>query len=372
MGVKVVKHKRLYRSICIVFYHGKLWLGFICLLLLTLSCSNAPYRGGDALGADEFVMDSYRIRQGKFSILEMQGQEPLELSPEYLKTYTDVIHEGDVLIISLFHPTRTDLIAAFASLSASVGFKVNEGKIVLPDLEPINVQGLTLEDARVKIQTLYQQQIRDIQVFLTFKDRIERKVELAGLVNVPTIPVDGRMRLFETLAIAKVPYNANFFKSYVVRDEKMIPVDLYKLMRDGDMSQNIVMRGGDKIFIAEASDSTIMVLGEVGKERVVDVPSGFMTLRKALAEAGGIPFTGDKSYIQVIRGNVLHPKIYSLNWQHVIHLPSDSMLLIPGDIVYVAAKPITEWNRFVSQILPTLIGIDLVSKGVKAIGVNVP
>ena len=152
----------------------------------------------------------------------------------------------------------------------------------------------------------------------------------------------------------------------------MLPVDFYKLIKEGDMSQNVVMRGGDKIYIADAEDSTIMVLGEVGKECSLNIPNGFMTLRKALAEAGGIPYTGDKSYIQVIRGNVLHPKIYTLNWKHVIHLSNDSMLLIPGDIVYVAAKPLTEWNRFVTQVLPTLIGFDLISKGVKSIGVNLP
>jgi polysaccharide export outer membrane protein len=136
------------------------------------------------------------------------------------------------------------------------------------------------------------------------------------------------------------------------------------------MSQNIVMRA--------ATRSTLRMLrrplswfSEVGKERVVDLPNGFMTLRQAIAEAGGIPYTGDKGYIQVIRGNILQPKIYTLNWRHVIHLPSDSMLLIPGDIVYVAATPLTEWNRFVSQILPTLIGFDLVTKGIKTVGVNV-
>ena len=47
-----------------------------------------------------------------------------------------------------------------------------------------------------------------------------------------------------------------------------------------------------------------MVLGEVNKERVVDLPNGFMTLRHALAEAGGIPFTGDRAYIQIIRGGI--------------------------------------------------------------------
>lgn len=328
--------------------------------------------GKDTVGADEFVMDSYKIRQGKFSILQLEGKNYAELSPDLLSEYQDVIKNGDVLYIAVFHPSRSDISAAIEAIGSTVGFRVNNGIVRLPDLEPISVEGLTLEEASQRIQSLYSSQIRDVQVFLSYKDRLERKVELAGLVMLSTIPIDGRIRLFETLSKAKVPPHANLFKSYVVRDNQMLPVDLYKLLKEGDMSQNIVMRGGDKIYIADPSASTLMVLGEVGKERLVDVPNGFMTIRQALAEAGGIPFTGNKSYIQVIRGNILNPKIYTVTWDHVIHLPSDSMLLIPGDIIYVAASPITNWNRFMSQLLPTFVNIDLIRQGIKGIGVNVP
>lgn len=349
-----------------------MYLLIICTFLMLVSCGNPPYTGKDVLGADEFVMDSYKIREGKFSILQLEGKPYSELSPDLLKEYKDIIQEGDVLEIAIYHPTRSDIASAVQSIGNTVGYRVIEGKVRLPDLEPIEVQGLTLEEARQKLQNAFTGQIKDVQVFLAYQDRIERKVELAGLVFQSTIPVDGRIRLFETLSVAKVPPNANFFKSYVIRENRLLPVDLFKLIKEGDMSQNIVMQGGDKIYIAEPSASTLMVLGEVGQERVVELPNGFMTLRQALAEAKGIPYTGNKSYIQVIRGNILHPKIYTLTWDHVIHLPNDSMLLIPGDIVYVAATPITEWNRFVTQLLPTFIGIDLISKGIKSIGVNVP
>jgi polysaccharide export outer membrane protein len=341
-------------------------------LIVLLGCGNIPYRGRDVVGADEFVMDSYQIRQGKFSILQLEGKSFPELSPELLNEYQDVIMERDVLYVAVYHPTRSDITAAVDAIGSKVGFPVYEGKIRLPDLEPVSVQGLTLEQAAEQIQKLYNAQIRDIQVFLSYKDRLERKVELAGLVALAAVPVDGKLRLFETLSKARVPPQANLFKSYVIRDQTVVPVDLFKLIKEGDMSQNIVMRGGDKIYIADPSASTLMVLGEVGKERLVDVPSGFMTVRQALAEAGGIPYTGNKSYIQIIRGNILNPKIYTITWDHVIHLPSESMLLIPGDIVYVAATPITNWNRFMSQLLPTFVNIDLITKGIKSIGVNVP
>jgi polysaccharide export outer membrane protein len=324
------------------------------------------------LGAAEFVMDSHKVSEGKFAVLEMEGKFVGELPASLLNEYKDGIHDGDVLQIAVYHPTRSDIAASVQSIGSTVGYRVSEGKVVLPDLPPIEVQGLTLEEARKRLEEKYREQIQDICVFLSYKDRIERKVELAGLVHVPNIPVDGRLRLFETLAIARVPPQANLFKSYVVREGLMLPVDLYKLIKNGDMSQNIVMNGGDKIYIADASASTVMVLGEVGKERAIDIPNGFLTLRQAIAEAGGINSSGDKAYIQIIRGNIQHPKIYTLHWQHVVRLPSDSMLLIPGDIVYVAATPIAEWNRFVNQLLPTFIGLDLVTKGIKNVGVNVP
>ena len=347
-------------------------VAFFIVLSVAMSCTNPPYRGGDVLGAEEFVMDSYRIREGKLSILQMEGKDFEELSPDLLQEYQDVINNGDVLQIVVYHPTRNDLVESVQKIGQIVGFRVYEGKVYLPDLPPVHVEGLTLQQAQGEIENRYREQINDVSIFITYRDRILRKVELAGLVQVPNIPVDGRLRLFETLSIARVPTNANLFKSYVVRDNTLLPVDLYKLLKEGDMSQNVVMYGGDKVYIADPSASNLMVLGEVGKERVVDVPDGFMTLRKAIGEAGGILSSGDKAYIQIIRGNILHPKIYTLNWEHVVRLPNDSMLLIPGDIVYVAARPLSEWNRFVNDLLPTFIALDLITKGIKSVGIEVP
>lgn len=328
--------------------------------------------GKDVYGADEFVLDSYKIREGKLSILELEGAVVEPLNKDLLEEYKDTICEDDVLQIALFHPKRSDLVAAIQAIGQTVGFRVADQKIRLPDLPPIAVAGLTLEEAREKIQSLYSHQIRDMEVFLAYKDRIVKKVELAGLVSACSVPVDGKIRLFDVLSKAKVPPEANLFKSYVEREGKLLPVDLVKLLREGDMSQNIVMRGGDKIYIAQPSAASLMVMGEVSCERVINLPFGSMPLRHALAEAGGILITGDKSYIQIIRGNVAHPKIYTLSWEHVIHLPNDSLLLMPGDIVFVAAKPIAEWNRFISQLIPSLGGVESVGKGCSSWGLIAP
>ncbi|MBA3721060.1 MAG: polysaccharide biosynthesis/export family protein [Parachlamydiaceae bacterium] len=333
----------------------KSYLSLLLLLLFCASCSR-PCHDYDVYGADEFVIDSYKIRQGKSAILDMEGIDVGELPCEAMDEYQDVIAEDDILNIALYHPKRTDVVSAVEFINRTIGFRVSNGKVDFPDIPPVVVAGLTLEEARLKIQECYQEHIQNMEVFLNYRERLSRKVELTGAVEKPVIPVDGKIRLYEILAIARVPNNANFFKSYVVRDGQQLPVDLYQLMNQGDMTQNIVMMGGDKIFIASPSDSTVMVMGEVGMPRAVNLPYGSLSLREAIVSAGGIPFTGNRDCIQVIRGNLQNPKIYVLSWDHIVHLPNDSLLLMPGDTIYVSEKPITQWNRFIDQLLPSCIG----------------
>lgn len=339
-----------------------------CLFLSLCITSCSPYCGYryGKEGAQEFVLDSYQISQGKFSILELEGLCVDCLPPEFLLEYEDRIDEDDILNIALFHPTRKDLVEAVGYVGQSVGYRVVNGQIFLPILDGVCVKGLTLNEARMQIQALYMQEISNVDVFIEYAERLHSKVELSGAVKIPEIPINGRIRLYEVLSLAGVPPDANLFKSYVVREGMLLPVDLYKLVHEGDMSQNIVMWPRDKIFIADPLASTVLVMGEVGLTRVIPVPHGSISLREAIAASGGIPFTGDKRCIQVIRGNIINPKIYTLSWNHITYLPNDSLLLMPGDTVYISEKPITKWNRFIEQLLPSSLLIDL---GIKTRGV---
>lgn len=338
-----------------------LFRAFIFLILLSLFSCSRPCCDYPVYDACEFVTDSFLIRQGKNAILELEGYEVGDIPNEAMLEYKDEIDEDDILNIVIYHPTRRDLMDAFNYINSTVGgFKVTQGQVDLPDIPPVKVIGLTLDEAKNRLQSHLSEEIKDIELFITYRDRLTRKVELTGMVSTPTVPVDGKVRLYEVIAKAHIPANANLFMSYVMREGCALRVDLYKLINEGDMSQNIVMRGGDKIYIANPSDATVMMLGEVRSPMPVMIPYGFISLREALVAAGGIPYTGDKNCIQVIRGNLPCPKIYTLSWQHVVHLPNDSLLLMPGDTVYVSTTAIREWNLFIDQLLPSFGGVQTI------------
>jgi polysaccharide export outer membrane protein len=324
---------------------------FVFANLFNLSSCVAPVYENTTYDIEEFTLDSQQIAQGKFAILALEEKESV-CYPDSHFLSDDIVIEGDELSITLYCPERPDRMLAVETINARTGFRVCNGNICLPHLPSLEVTGLTLNEVRDRLQTAYCEQLPHARVFVNFHKRRERIVQIIG-ANLPMVAVDGRMRLSEVLAKADLSPYANLFKSYVMRNGEQLPLDLYKLVHEGDESQNIVMQGGDQIFIANARDASVMVMGEVGQPIVVPVPYGFISLREALAIASGIPFTGNKNCIQVIRGDLTRPKIYSLAWNDMMRIPNRSLLLMPGDVVVISERPITQWNRFIDQLQPS-------------------
>lgn len=328
------------------------------LLFVLVSCSEISWRQYNVSGPDEFIAESSFLQEGKIGIQMLNNECVAPLPGGSLLSYEDVIYEDDLLNVALYHPSRFDLMQSIQFLSNQIGgFQVKEGMICLPDIQPVVVAGLTLSEAKEKLTCCYREQVKDVEIFLSFKERSLQKVEITGLTERPFIPVDGRMRLYEVLALAHLSPQANLHSSYVIRDGVKLNIDFVKLLKEGDMSQNVVMRGGDKIYIAAPNECCVFVMGEVLTPGVFPLYTGSMSLREALLLAHGIPFTGNKQRIHIIRGNLECPKIFIISWNYMLTQPNENLLLMPNDIVYVSQKPITQWNLFLKQLEPSLFAI---------------
>ena len=332
-------------------------------ILLTLSSCVPPVYENTTFGIKEFTTDSKQIKKGKYAITTplppFSNSDPLNLSLEETEkwnTLTDKkelkVINGDELSITLYCPRRPDFVIAFETINGRLGFCVNEGLLSLPSLPPIDVEGLTLIEIKELIQKAYQEQLPDVTIYVNFKKKRERFVQVIGAKH-SIIALNEEMRLNEVLAKAKLSPYANLFCSIVTRNGIQLPVDLYRLIHEGDSTQNIVMEEGDQIFIANVTAASVMVTGEVIRPLVIPIPYGFISLREALGIASGIPFTGDKSSITVIRGDLVKPKIYTLAWKEILHVPNEALLLMAGDIVFISENKITQWNRFINQIQPS-------------------
>ncbi|MCB1114551.1 MAG: hypothetical protein KDK62_07335 [Chlamydiia bacterium] len=332
----------------------------ILLVLLLSACAPKTFTPCyQVFGPEEFAAESDLIaKEGKFGIEALEGKTFCDLTEEDFQSKSFCLDDGDKVQITLFLPGREDLVNNIQCLSERIGgFKVEGGEIELPGFEPVYVKGLSVKEARAKMKASFQEEVKGIDLFISVRDAGKGKVELLGMVQHDHIDIGGSTRLFEVLSKARIAPDANLYASYVLRDDAPLKVDLNRLIREGDMSQNVVMRSGDKIYIAHGLEKTALVMGEVRQPKPIPLVSGSTSLREAIALSGGIPFTGDERHIYVIRGDICQPQIYMLSMCQILQENNKRMLLIPGDVVYVSEKPITRWNHFLTQIQPTLTAV---------------
>jgi polysaccharide export outer membrane protein len=115
-----------------------------------------------------------------------------------------------------------------------------------------------------------------------------------------------------------------------------------------------MLRNGDVVRVLSREESKVFISGEVTAPRSLPMRNGRLSLNEALGEAGGInPVTGDAKKVYVIRRNIQESVVYQLdaNVPDALAL-AEGFELNPKDVVYVAATPLTNWNRTVSALIP--------------------
>jgi polysaccharide biosynthesis/export protein len=279
-----------------------------------------------------------------------------------------------------------------------------DGKIYFSLLPGLDVWGLTLGQTRDLLEKELAKYLSAPHVSVTLRAVGSKYVWLLGRLNHPGIyPLTGPTTLLEGLAGAGGSQRsasqasseelADLRHSFVVRQGQFLPVDFHRLLREGDMSQNIYLQPDDFVYVPSLMSQEVYVLGAVRLPRAVPFTER-MSLISAIAGGSGMeryewvaaggsdpgPFTKDAnlSHVAIVRGSLSAPQIAVVDYSAILHGREPDLLLEPGDIVYVPNSPFVTLKRYFNIILNTFVGTVAANEGIRAgggtvgVGVSVP
>lgn len=179
-----------------------------------------------------------------------------------------------------------------------------DGYIRVPYVGPVYVNGLTIEEARIRItqqlSTIYGGiKSGDTFVQLSLGNIRSIRVLLVGEVTTPgTYSLSSLSSIANALYLSGGPnMNGSFRDIQVIRNGKpVVHFDLYDFLANGDLTNNIVLRDQDIVKI-NPYKTRVELTGEVKRPAIFEVKDG-ETLQDIINFAGGYT---DISYKEMVR-----------------------------------------------------------------------
>jgi polysaccharide export outer membrane protein len=325
----------------------------VCFLALALSgCA------GFGLGLDPVVekqVESPGIFQVEEKEKTLKFASPAvikELSKENTSIHEYLLGPGDVMDITVWRReeiSREDIIVA------------PDGIISVPKVGILNVKGRTIKEVTAEITEILSKDYENPEVTMTVREFHNNKAFVLGRVSKPGVvdfPGDGT--LLEALALAgglpHIGKDTFLTKCAIIRgNDTIIWIDLRDLLDHGNMSLNARIMNNDVIFIPEAEDEMVMVLGEVENAGPVMLKRG-LNLVDAVMRAGGYTNEANLENVFIVRQAAQEGAIRRVNLKNMLETGdfSQNYALVQDDIVYVAPTGMRKFNYALEQLLPSL------------------
>jgi polysaccharide biosynthesis/export protein len=203
-----------------------------------------------------------------------------------------VIGAADLIAISVLDNKDLDTVATVTP----------GGKIAVPLIGDVQAAGLTVQELTDRLTQELGKKVKSPQITVTLREVNSYRIYFLGRVGKPGIQASkSEVTLLQALSLAGgIQEGTDLSLAYVARGKERLPVDFGKLLRDGDLSQNITLNPDDTVVVPDNPQSVIYVMGEVKLPGMVPlVKDRGLTALKAVAAVGGFTqFAGrGRSYI---------------------------------------------------------------------------
>jgi polysaccharide export outer membrane protein len=239
-----------------------------------------------------------------------------------------------------------------------------DGVISVPVAGPLPVAQLTRSEAAGRVQQALERYYLNPSVLFGVEQYVSNRVTVLGRVQNPgLISFDQPPTLLEVLAKAGslpvIDKQATLTRCAIIRGrEKIIWVDLKRLLNGGEVHLNLRMRAGDLVYIPDSSDTMVYVLGAVHRPGAYRL-SPDMSLMDALATAGGPNEDAQPRDIAIHRP--ARQAVERIALQDLMDASRRvNFALEEGDVIYVPKSGIAELGYVSRQIAA---GLSLITFG---------
>ncbi|QYE34153.1 MULTISPECIES: polysaccharide biosynthesis/export family protein [Sphingosinicellaceae] len=201
-------------------------------------------------------------------------------------------------------PNDTIAVQVYGQPDAGVTTRIKaDGTIVMPLIGTVKAEGATqlqLADT-IKEKLVKGGYFKDPFVNVEVSAYVSKTVNVAGKVATPGVyPLDKQYTVLEMLL--KSGWLREQGASYIylrrANDSKEIRLETEALVR-GSPDKNLILAPGDTLFVPDAD--TFFVYGQIAHPGSFAITPN-MTLREALAIAGGVTSSGSERKVALIRG----------------------------------------------------------------------
>lgn len=233
-----------------------------------------------------------------------------------------------------------------------------DGQITVPLVGPMRLTTMTREEAAGNIRDHLRRFYVAPLVDLGIDEYHSNRVTILGRVLTPgVLQFDRPPMLLDVLARAgSLPVldkQATLTRVAVFRGrEKIVWVDLKRLLNRGDLAYNIRLKPNDLIYIPDSFDTLIYVMGAVEKPGAYRLTPD-MSFMDALAQAGGPNEDANDGEISLYRPSKDAVEKFPLK-SLMVQDRKVNFAMEEGDVIYVPKKGIAEVGYVLRQLLPGL------------------